>query len=78
MYSLESSSESPPRFWNSGPVLLPLHPVHSELTYILVSELLSTYLLSSSLHSCTYIYQPLSDLWILGSSEAVFVPLEHS
>ena len=55
MYSPESSSECALRFRNSGPVLFPLHPVHSELTYVRVSELPSTYPLSSSLHSCTFI-----------------------
>ena len=42
-------------FWSYGPVLLPLHSVHSELTYLWASKLLSTYPLSSPLHSCTYI-----------------------
>ena len=80
MYSPESSSKSPPRFRNSGPVLFPLHPVHSELAYVRVSKLPSTYPLSSSLHSCTFI----NLFQILGSSEAVFPPLgtlvapEHS
>ena len=71
LYSPESSSKSPPRFRNSSPVLLTLHSVYSELTYIWVSKLPSPYPLSSSLHSCIYI----NPFWILGSSEAMFPPL---